>query len=170
MINKKIFYLVFEIISLISIIFVTNNVWDKLEVNSSTSALAYTSESNLLLNVDNNLSALTPIDDSCVNKDEFININIYNVNNFSKNYNLYFIIKDNSLNTNYLKVIINNEINYLNELENNTIDNVTYYKIDTNKVDKQSNKNIKLYLYLASETPNSEQNKNMNIDFKIEEI
>lgn len=170
MINKKIFYLVFEIISLISIIFVTNNVWDKLEVNSSTSALAYTSESNLLLNVDNNLSALTPIDDSCVNKDEFININIYNVNNFSKNYNLYFIIKDNSLNTNYLKVIINNEINYLNELESNTINNVTYYKIDTNKVDKQSIKNIKLYLYLASETPNSEQNKNMNIDFKIEEI
>lgn len=172
MINKKIFYLIFEIVSLISLIFITNNVWNKLDTRASKVAYAYSNyESELYINVDNNLSPLIPVDDDKVNEEETINIEIINTNKTNKEYNLYFIIKDDTtLNKNYLKIKINNEVNYLKELKNQNKDGYTYYKITTGKINKQSKNLVALNLYLSSETPNGEQGKNMNINFKIEEI
>lgn len=172
MINKKIFYLIFEIVSLISLIFITNNVWNKLDTRASKVAYAYSNyESELYINVDNDLSPLIPVDDDKVNEEETINIEIINTNKTNKEYNLYFIIKDDTtLNKDYLKIKINNEVNYLKELKNQNKDGYTYYKITTGKINKQSKNLVVLNLYLSSETPNSEQGKNMNINFKIEEI
>ncbi len=172
MINKKIFYLIFEIVSLISLIFITNNVWNKLDTRASKVAYAYSNyESELYINVDNDLSPLIPVDDDKVNEEETINIEIINTNKTNKEYNLYFIIKDDTtLNKDNLKIKINNEVNYLKELKNQNKDGYTYYKITTGKINKQSKNLVALNLYLSSETPNSEQGKNMNINFKIEEI
>lgn len=170
MINKKIFYLIFEIISLLLIIFITNNLWNKMTAREVNVAYAYTNESKLILNVDNNLSSLVPIDDDKISNEEVINIEIININNIKKKYNLYFVIKDTNLNEDYLKIRLNNEINYLKDLKFKEEDGFSYYKITSGNIDKQSKEIVVLNLYLSSETPNSEQGKNMNIRFKIEEI
>lgn len=172
MINKKIFYLIFEIVFLISLIFITREIWNNLDTRAAKVAYAYTSyESDLIINVNNNLSPLVPVDDNNVNEEETINIEINNINKTNKEYNLYFVIKENTtLNKDYLKIKIKNEVNYLKELKTKNENGSTYYKIFTGKINQQSKNLITLNLYLSSETPNNEQGKNVSFNFIIEEI
>ena len=68
------------------------------------------------------------------------------------------------------KTRLNNIIEYLNNLEYTIFDNETYYFIEENLIKNNSEKKSKYYIWLSEETPNTEENRELNFYFKINEF
>ncbi len=169
--NKRIFYICFEIIILIIFIPVSYLWWNIFD-HSTSSAIAkeYAAyDSKLEINTKSNITNLVSLKDE--DKMGLVNITINNNSNLKKEYNLYLKFdNDTELNKNYLKLSINNNVYNLNELKNFTKGQYTYYLINTSNI-KSNGKNLhNVYLFLSKDTPNTEQNKNFNIAFNVEEI
>lgn len=168
-INKRIRSLIIEIIFLSVLVIVSGMYWSKLEINQSLST-KYLNERNfepLSMDITNNIDMLYPTNDYT---NSYIDIKLENKTDIDKEYVIYLIIDDTYINTNYLKIKINNNNDYLNNLENVSIKGKTYYVISENVSKNNTIENIKCYLWLTDETPNTEQNKNINFTFKIDEI
>ena len=133
-------------------------------------AYSYENESELLLNVENHLTSLLPVEDNNVDEENKVILQISNTNKNKKEYQIYFIINSGTLNENYLKIKVDGKSKYLTELEKHTENNQTYYRIKTNQINKQTTNEEDINIYLSSETPDNEQGKKLNINFKVEEI
>lgn len=170
MINKKIFYLIVEILVLSALLVVTSKMWSKFDSTLPKIAYSYENESELLLNVENHLTSLLPVEDNNVDEENKVILQISNTNINKKEYQIYFIINSGTLNENYLKIKVDGKSKYLTELEKHTENNQTYYRIKTNQINKQTTNEEDINIYLSSETPDNEQGKKLNINFKVEEI
>lgn len=171
-INKKIINTISEIVFLIILIVITNITWDNLTINQSVSTKYINkNSSNLELNIKEfHLNDLYPTNLEQEINNNYIELEIQNSSNNSKYYVIYLIIEKSELNIDYMKIKINNNTRYLNELEKITIKNKIYYTLEENISYNNSIIDKKCYIWLAEETPNSEQNKNLQISFKIDEI
>lgn len=173
-INKLIFYTTFEIIALAIMLLSTFFIWNNFEMEESAEiAYSYTNKNErLVLDVNNNLSVLAPMKDKDgINEKSKVNLSIYNVSKINKRYNLYLTIDDSTtLSTKYLKISSGENPQYLFKLEKFYKDNQMYYFIKTDEIKSKENINLDLYIWLSEETPNEEQDKNLNLSFKVEEM
>lgn len=135
-INKKIINTISEIVFLIILIVITNITWDNLTINQSVSTKYINkNSSNLELNIkESHLNDLYPTNLEQEINNNYIELEIQNSSNNSKYYVIYLIIEKSELNIDYMKIKINNNTRYLNELEKITIKNKTYYTLEENKI------------------------------------
>ncbi len=171
-INKKIFNILLEIMILTSVIFITNIIWDYLPINQSASTIYLNNKNNMQLKIEteNNIKLLYPTNSNNISN-SYVKLNIVNRTDIDKEYALYLVVDNSKINTNYIKVKIdeNNE-EYLNNLEYTIFDNETYYFIEENLIKNNSEKKSKYYIWLSEETPNTEENRELNFYFKINEF
>ena len=167
-INKKIIGTILEIIFLTFLIIFSNKMWNNLSINKSASTL-FSNQRNftpLVLNIKNNITELYPGKDIT---NDYIELEIQNKTDIDKEYVIYLIINNSEINTNYLKLKINNKEDYLNKYEKIKLKGKIYYVIDENISKNNTIFKEKCYIFLSDETPNSEQNKNIEFSFQIDE-
>ena len=170
-INKWIFYTIFEILSLTLILVTTAILWNNFDLEPyAKTAYSYAHSNNsLLLNLENHLSTLVPTNDTELTDNNKLTININNPNKTIKNYNLYFVVNNNSsLNLKYLKFKIGNDTDYIINTKKLQKKNENYYLIKTLQVNEY--KKEELYLWLDFNSPNEEQGKLLTFRIIIEEI
>lgn len=171
-INKLISHLVMEMVMLVAAIIGTYFVWDNIDMeNEAKMAYAYSNyDARLTLNTKNSIEALIPeSDDDAENN---VILSLANSNSIIKKYDLYFVYnnKVSQLNKDYIKISLNGNAHYLNELESYESGMFTYYKLESSSIKKKSDKDLNIKIYLAIETPNSEQGKTASFTFNVEEI
>lgn len=144
--DKKIFYLSFEIICIGAIILLTNQYWQTLKVEEAASvAYLYTNVTTLNLNYN----------ETNYNNEKTVNLNIVNSGDTNKKYNLYIKVNKTGTSNNYIKL---DDKNYkLNNFESFSKNKYTYYLIHTDKIEKNSINKLKIKTDLP------------NVDFKLEE-
>lgn len=173
-IDRQIRSIVFEIVVLITFLFVSYNVWDNFNFEEQARiAYAYSNfQTNLILKMEKNIDSLVIMSDDVASKYNNITFNVLNINNVSKSYNLYikYDIINSDLNKDYLKISYNNKISNLADLDSFVKGNYIYYKINKSTIDKKSNNKYDFNLYLSTETPSSEFNRHASLDFYVEEI
>lgn len=173
-INKLIFYTIFEIVALSIMIISTFFVWNTFNIDKSAQiAYSYTNRNErLTLEIKTALSPLSPIKDiDGISENNKVSLNINNVSKINKRYNLYLTVNETtSLNTKYLKISLGEDIYYLYNLEKFIKDQKVYYFIKTDEIKSKETINLNIYLWLSEETPNEEQNKNLDLSFKVEEM
>ncbi len=170
-INKCIFYTIFEIISLIAILFTTNILWNNFDMEEhAKTAYAYSHyNESIYLNIENKLTPLVPIKDDEINYNNKITIKVNNISNSEKKYNLYFKVNSSSnININFLKISLGKEKKYLTELENFKENNSTYYLIKTSKINLYNTYDF--FIWLDYNTPDEEQGKTLDFEVIAKEL
>ena len=99
---------------------------------------------------------------------DYTSINIVNNAKENKEYLLLLMTeKKSTLDTKYINININGISKKLNDLYYSENDYVKYFIINDDRIDKNDIKSNKIYIWLDSETPNTEQNKNLYMDYTI---
>lgn len=173
-INREILKCLIEINALLFIVIVTYPVMSFIgESEGSKIAEFYdnyeTDRLTLYYEKQADLSNLFPVtEEYALNNFEKSIINVVNNTNENKVYNLVLIIEKNStLDTKYLKININGKTYKLDDLYYTENNYVKYFIIDNNTVKKESINYNNIYIWLDYETPNSEQNKTLTMNFDI---
>ena len=166
-INKKINSIILEILLIIVIVVSTNIYWDNLIINKSFST-KYINNRMLSLSINEHISELYPA--VTFNDNNYIELKVQNSSNLNKEYVMYLIIENSTLDLNNLKINYNNKDYYLNDLEKINLYGKTYFTLEENVIKRDSVINKKCYFWLAEETSNNEQNKSFQISFDIDEI
>lgn len=147
-INKKIIYLVSEIAFMLVILVLTYIAWGKIDLSKySTIASRYA----------NNGEGLEVI----LKEDEKgVTLEVSNSDVNKKEYLLYLGVKDSyNLNKNDLKIKYLDNLTYLEKLDNYKSNNITYYILDNNIINKKETKEYSITLY-----------NNVEISFNIQEM
>ncbi len=147
-INKKIIYLVSEIAFMLVILVLTYIAWGKIDLSKySTIASRYA----------NNGEGLEVI----LKEDEKgVTLEVSNSDVNKKEYLLYLGVKDSyNLNKNDLKIKYLDNLTYLENLDNYKSNNITYYILDNNIINKKETKEYSITLY-----------NNVEISFNIQEM
>ena len=173
-INKEITKCVIEIISLMFIVILTYPVLHIIGETEGAKIAEYydsyeSSEVTLYYEKKADLNNLYPVtNEYAINNLDYSIINVINNTKENKKYNLMLIVEKNStLDTNYLMININGNTLKLSDCYYTENDYITYFLIDSNIIEKNAINYNKIYIWLNSDTPNSEQNKNLNINFDI---
>jgi len=174
-INKMIFKYLFEIFSLILIIFVTYPIWQVLaESKGASIAKSYENfESEYLtLYIDKiaNLNDIYPKEDHQVNMNNYTSVNIVNNSKDRKRYKLVISFNKNYEIIDFLKVNIGDKTYFLNELYLSSGEYINYYVLDEGSVLPNSTENKKIVLWLSSNTSNLLQGKNFDFNFQLIDI
>ena len=147
-INKKIIYLISEIAFLSFILVLTYIIWGKIDLSKySTIASRYTNNGEgLEVILKENESDVTLKDSNSDVKE--------------KEYVLYLGVKDvYNLNKKDLKIKYLDRLTYLENLDNYKTNNITYYILDNNIINKEETKEYSITLY-----------NNVEISFNIQEM
>lgn len=147
-INKKIIYLVSEIAFMLVILVLTYIAWGKIDLSKySTIASRYA----------NNGEGLEVI----LKEDEKgVTLEVSNSDVNKKEYLLYLGVEDAyNLNKNDLKIKYLDNLTYLENLDNYKSNNITYYILDNNIINKKETKEYSITLY-----------NNVEISFNIQEM
>ena len=147
-INNKIIYLVSEIAFMLVILVLTYIAWGKIDLSKySTIASRYA----------NNGEGLEVI----LKEDEKgVTLEVSNSDVNKKEYLLYLGVKDSyNLNKNDLKIKYLDNLTYLENLDNYKSNNITYYILDNNIINKKETKEYSITLY-----------NNVEISFNIQEM
>lgn len=147
-INKKIIYLISEIAFLSFILVVTYIIWGKIDLSKySTIASRYT----------NNGEGLEII---LKENESDVTLKVSNSDVKEKEYVLYLGVKDvYNLNKKDLKIKYLDRLTYLENLDNYKTNNITYYILDNNIINKEETKEYSITLY-----------NNVEISFNIQEM
>lgn len=147
-INKKIIYLISEIAFLSFILVVTYIIWGKIDLSKySTIASRYT----------NNGEGLEVI---LKENESDVTLKVSNSDVKEKEYVLYLGVKDvYNLNKKDLKIKYLDRLTYLENLDNYKTNNITYYILDNNIINKEETKEYSITLY-----------NNVEISFNIQEM
>ena len=147
-INKKIIYLISEIAFLSFILVLTYILWGKIDLSKySTIASRYT----------NNGEGLEVI---LKENESDVTLKVSNSDVKEKEYVLYLGVKDvYNLNKKDLKIKYLDRLNYLENLDNYKTNNITYYILDNNIINKEETKEYSITLY-----------NNVEISFNIQEM
>lgn len=147
-INKKIIYLISEIAFLSFILVLTYIIWGKIDLSKySTIASRYT----------NNGEGLEVI---LKENESDVTLKVSNSDVKEKEYVLYLGVKDSyNLNKKDLKIKYLDRLTYLENLDNYKTNNITYYILDNNIINKEETKEYSITLY-----------NNVEISFNIQEM
>ncbi len=147
-INKKIIYLISEIAFLSFILVLTYIIWGKIDLSKySTIASRYT----------NNGEGLEVI---LKENESDVTLKVSNSDVKEKEYVLYLGVKDvYNLNKKDLKIKYLDRLTYLENLDNYKSNNITYYILDNNIINKKETKEYSITLY-----------NNVEISFNIQEM
>lgn len=147
-INKKIIYLISEIAFLSFILVLTYIIWGKIDLSKySTIASRYT----------NNGEGLEVI---LKENESDVTLKVSNSDVKEKEYVLYLGVKDvYNLNKKDLKIKYLDRVTYLENLDNYKTNNITYYILDNNIINKEETKEYSITLY-----------NNVEISFNIQEM
>ena len=147
-INKKIIYLISEIAFLSFILVLTYIIWGKIDLSKySTIASRYT----------NNGEGLEVI---LKENESDVTLKVSNSDVKEKEYVLYRGVKDvYNLNKKDLKIKYLDRLTYLENLDNYKTNNITYYILDNNIINKEETKEYSITLY-----------NNVEISFNIQEM
>lgn len=147
-INKKIIYLISEIAFLSFILVLTYIIWGKIDLSKySTIASRYT----------NNGEGLEVI---LKENESDVTLKVSNSDVKEKEYVLYLGVKDvYNLNKKDLKIKYLDRLTYLENLDNYKTNNITYYILDNNIINKEETKEYSITLY-----------NNVEISFNIQEM
>lgn len=147
-INKKIIYLISEIAFLSFILVLTYIIWGKIDLSKySTIASRYT----------NNGEGLEVI---LKENESDVTLKVSNSDVKEKEYVLYLGVKDvYNLNKKDLKIKYLDRLTYLENLDNYKTNNITYYILDNNIINKEETKEYRITLY-----------NNVEISFNIQEM
>ncbi len=147
-INKKIIYLISEIAFLSFILVVTYIIWGKIDLSKySTIASRYTNNGEGLEVIlkENESDVTLKVSNSAVKEKEYV---------------LYLGVKDvYNLNKKDLKIKYLDRLTYLENLDNYKTNNITYYILDNNIINKEETKEYSITLY-----------NNVEISFNIQEM
>ena len=147
-INKKIIYLISEIAFLSFILVVTYIIWGKIDLSKySTIASRYTNNGEGLEVIlkENESDVTLKVSNSAVKEKEYV---------------LYLGVKDSyNLNKKDLKIKYLDRLTYLENLDNYKSNNITYYILDNNIINKKETKEYSITLY-----------NNVEISFNIQEM
>ena len=147
-INKKIIYLISEIAFLSFVLVLTYIIWGKIDLSKySTIASRYT----------NNGEGLEVI---LKENESDVTLKVSNSDVKEKEYVLYLGVKDSyNLNKKDLKIKYLDRLTYLENLDNYKTNNITYYILDNNIINKKETKEYSITLY-----------NNVEISFNIQEM
>lgn len=147
-INKKIIYLISEIAFLSFILVLTYIIWGKIDLSKySTIASRYT----------NNGEGLEVI---LKENESDVTLKVSNSDVKEKEYVLYLGVEDvYNLNKKDLKIKYLDRLTYLENLDNYKSNNITYYILDNNIINKKETKEYSITLY-----------NNVEISFNIQEM
>lgn len=147
-INKKIIYLISEIAFLSFVLVLTYIIWGKIDLSKySTIASRYT----------NNGEGLEVI---LKENESDVTLKVSNSDVKEKEYVLYLGVKDSyNLNKKDLKIKYLDRLTYLENLDNYKTNNITYYILDNNIINKEETKEYSITLY-----------NNVEISFNIQEM
>lgn len=147
-INKKIIYLISEIAFLSFILVLTYIIWGKIDLSKySTIASRYT----------NNGEGLEVI---LKENESDVTLKVTNSDVKEKEYVLYLGVEDvYNLNKKDLKIKYLDRLTYLENLDNYKTNNITYYILDNNIINKEETKEYSITLY-----------NNVEISFNIQEM
>lgn len=147
-IDKKIISLVVEIIFMSFILVVTYIIWCKIDLSKySTIASSYA----------NNGEGLEVI---LKENESDVTLKVSNSDVKEKEYVLYLGVKDSyNLNKKDLKIKYLDRLTYLENLDNYKTNNITYYILDNNIINKEETKEYSITLY-----------NNVEISFNIQEM
>ncbi|MEG2457323.1 MAG: hypothetical protein RSB41_00275 [Bacilli bacterium] len=96
-------------------------------------------------------------------------LDILNLNNEDKTYNLYLTVDSSStLDIKYINIKATDYISKLTDLKQIKKNNKTYYLIDSYKIKGNSTLNYNIYMWLDSTCGNSEQNKTLEFNYEID--
>ena len=173
-IEKRIRSLVFEMVTIVLIVIVSYFVWDNIDYsNEAQIAYAY-SNYNTMINVimNNNIKVLSPTADEESSELDTVDYTLTNSNSVAKDYNLFikYDNKNSNLDKNYLKVNYEGKTFYLNSLKTIERDGYSFYLLTSDTIEKKSSEKDSMILYLAEETPSTEQNKTLSFSLYAEEI
>lgn len=147
-INKKIIYLISEIAFLSFILVLTYIIWGKIDLSKySTIASRYTNNGEGLEVIlkENESDVTLKVSNSAVKEKEYV---------------LYLGVKDSyNLNKKDLKIKYLDRLTYLENLDNYKTNNITYYILDNNIINKEETKEYRITLY-----------NNVEISFNIQEM
>lgn len=147
-INKKIIYLISEIAFLSFILVLTYIIWGKIDLSKySTIASRYTNNGEGLEVIlkENESDVTLKVSNSAVKEKEYV---------------LYLGVKDvYNLNKKDLKIKYLDRLTYLENLDNYKTNNITYYILDNNIINKEETKEYSITLY-----------NNVEISFNIQEM
>ena len=147
-INKKIIYLISEIAFLSFILVLTYIIWGKIDLSKySTIASRYTNNGEGLEVIlkENESDVTLKVSNSAVKEKEYV---------------LYLGVKDSyNLNKKDLKIKYLDRLTYLENLDNYKTNNITYYILDNNIINKEETKEYSITLY-----------NNVEISFNIQEM
>lgn len=173
-INKEITKCIIEIITLIFIVIFTYPVLHMIRESEGAKIAEYydnyeASDVTLYYEKKADLNNLYPVtNEYALNNLDYSIINVINNTKENKKYNLMLIVEKNStLDINYLMININGKTLKLSDCYYTENNYITYYLIDSNTIKTNTINYNKIYIWLNSDTPNSEQNKNLNINFAI---
>lgn len=172
--NKQINSLIFEIVVLISTVVGTYFLWNTFDYDRvAKMAYEYSKYNNeLLISVNSDDNLLVPYENSKVYTNNTIYVSVKNINTINKTYELFlrFDNEKSTLSKNYLLLDINNQVYHLSDLESFNKGIYTYYKITEDTINKKSVEEYEFNLFLEENTPTSEFDKILNLNFDVEEI
>lgn len=147
-INKKIIYLVSEIAFMLVILILTYIAWGKIDLSK------YSTIANRYANNGEGLEVILKEEGSSVT------LEVSNSDVNKKEYLLYLGVEDAyNLNKNDLKIKYLDNLTYLENLDNYKSNNITYYILDNNIINKKETKEYSITLY-----------NNVEISFNIQEM
>ena len=147
-INKKIIYLVSEIAFMLVILVLTYIAWGKIDLSK------YSTIANRYANNGEGLEVILKEEGSSVT------LEVSNSDVNKKEYLLYLGVEDAyNLNKNDLKIKYLDNLTYLENLDNYKSNNITYYILDNNIINKKETKEYSITLY-----------NNVEISFNIQEM
>lgn len=147
-INKKIIYLVSEIAFMLVILVLTYIAWGKIDLSK------YSTIANRYANNGEGLEVILKEEGSSVT------LEVSNSDVNKKEYLLYLGVEDAyNLNKKDLKIKYLDNLTYLENLDNYKSNNITYYILDNNIINKKETKEYSITLY-----------NNVEISFNIQEM
>lgn len=173
-INKEILKCIIEIITLICITVFTYPLMEIIGKSEGAKTAKYydnyvNDKLTLYYEKKAELSNLYPVtEEYAIKKMDYTSINIVNNAKENKEYLLLLMTeKKSTLDTKYINININGISKKLNDLYYSENDYVKYFIINDDRIDKNDIKSNKIYIWLDFETPNTEQNKNLYMDYTI---
>ena len=173
-INKKIRGLVYEIVFASFIAGVALFSWLNPDTTLAKIATANSSQTITLQEIQPlNLQNIYPIDDDkAINNYDKAVIRLTNNGNNTSTYDLIYRISNNStLNSEWLKFMLNvdenNSVDFLSNLKITKDKNYTYYTLYTGKLEAYSQKDFEYLLWLDKNVGNEAQNKSLSANLMV---
>lgn len=168
-INKLITKKILEILIVTAFVFLSLPLWDHFEKqNAFALASAYSTTNYLSLDIENpiNYSMYPMTDDFAMQKLGPCHLKVINDTLTNENYVLYLTIAKNStIDYHYLKISINNQIHFLENLITKTDTNNYYFALDQDSLLGDA-KNYEIKLWLDEKTGDEMQNKELIMSFE----